>query len=176
LVKRSLITLRALTNRDTGGIVAAGTTSLPEEIGGTRNWDYRYCWLRDATLTLRALVEAGFTGEAGAWRDWLLRAVAGDATQLRIMYGIAGEQRRPKTNSPGCKVMREAYRCASATPPAISCSSMFTARSSTPSIWRGDMGWQKAPTGGGCSACWSVIWRRYGGNRTRASGKFEVRD
>src|SRR6185312_4717219 len=93
LVKRSLITLRALTNRDTGGIVAAGTTSLPEEIGGTRNWDYRYCWLRDATLTLRALVEAGFTGEAGAWRDWLLRAVAGDATQLRIMYGIAGEQR-----------------------------------------------------------------------------------
>lgn len=93
LVKRSLITLRALTNRDTGGIVAAGTTSLPEEIGGTRNWDYRYCWLRDATLTLRALVEAGFTDEAGAWRDWLLRAVAGDATQLRIMYGVAGEQR-----------------------------------------------------------------------------------
>ncbi|WP_232083009.1 glycoside hydrolase family 15 protein, partial [Arthrobacter sp. SO5] len=77
-VRRSLITLKALTFAPTGGIVAAATTSLPEELGGSRNWDYRYCWLRDATLTLQALLAVGYTEEAGAWRDWLLRAVAGD--------------------------------------------------------------------------------------------------
>ncbi|HET7301542.1 MAG TPA: glycoside hydrolase family 15 protein [Oleiagrimonas sp.] len=92
-VKRSLVTLKALTHRDTGGIVAAATTSLPEQLGGSRNWDYRYCWLRDATLTLTALIEAGYTNEAGAWREWLLRAVAGDPEQLRIMYGLGGERR-----------------------------------------------------------------------------------
>jgi GH15 family glucan-1,4-alpha-glucosidase len=92
-VRRSLVTLKALTHRKTGGIVAAGTTSLPEQLGGSRNWDYRYCWLRDATLTLFALAEAGYTGEAAAWRNWLLRAVAGDPKELRIMYGLAGERR-----------------------------------------------------------------------------------
>lgn len=92
-VLRSLITLKALTDRDTGGIVAAATTSLPEEIGGVRNWDYRYCWLRDSTFTLYALLEAGFTQEAHAWRDWLLRAVAGNPDQIQIMYGVAGERR-----------------------------------------------------------------------------------
>jgi GH15 family glucan-1,4-alpha-glucosidase len=92
-VVRSLITLKALTNRPTGGIVAALTTSLPEFIGGVRNWDYRFCWLRDATFTLMALLECGFTDEAEAWRNWLLRAVAGDPTKLQIMYGIAGERR-----------------------------------------------------------------------------------
>jgi GH15 family glucan-1,4-alpha-glucosidase len=92
-VIRSLIILKALTYWPTGGIVAAPTTSLPERIGGVRNWDYRYCWLRDATLTLLALMNAGYTDEAQAWREWLLRAVAGSPDQLQIMYGIAGERR-----------------------------------------------------------------------------------
>jgi GH15 family glucan-1,4-alpha-glucosidase len=92
-VERSLIVLKALTYAPTGGIVAAPTTSLPEEIGGERNWDYRYCWLRDATFTLLAFMNAGFHSEADAWRDWLLRAVAGKASQDQIMYGIAGERR-----------------------------------------------------------------------------------
>jgi GH15 family glucan-1,4-alpha-glucosidase len=92
-VRRSLITLKALTYVPTGGIVAAATTSLPEQIGSSRNWDYRYCWLRDATLTLGALLRAGYTGEAKDWRDWLMRAVAGMPDQIQIMYGIAGERR-----------------------------------------------------------------------------------
>jgi GH15 family glucan-1,4-alpha-glucosidase len=92
-VVRSLITLKALTYQPTGGIVAAATTSLPETLGGERNWDYRYCWLRDATLTLQALMRGGYHEEAMAWRDWLLRAAAGDARDLQIMYGPAGERR-----------------------------------------------------------------------------------
>ena len=92
-IGRSLITLKALTYRPTGGIVAAPTTSLPELIGGSRNWDYRYCWVRDATLTLMALMNAGYYEEADAWREWLLRAVAGSPDQMQIMYGIAGERR-----------------------------------------------------------------------------------
>src|SRR6188472_999591 len=93
---RSLVTLKALTYAPTGGIVAAATTSLPEALGGVRNWDYRYCWLRDATLTLLALVRAGYEDEARAWRDWLLRAIAGLPDQLQIMYGLAGERRLPE--------------------------------------------------------------------------------
>ena len=92
-VVRSLITLKALTYEPTGGIVAAATTSLPEALGGNRNWDYRYCWLRDATLTLESLMRGGYFTEAMAWRDWLLRAVAGDVSELQIMYGPAGERR-----------------------------------------------------------------------------------
>jgi GH15 family glucan-1,4-alpha-glucosidase len=92
-VLRSLITLKALTHHKTGGIVAAPTTSLPEEIGGVRNWDYRFCWLRDSTLTLYALLESGYTDEASEWRGWLIRAIAGDPEQMQIMYGVAGERR-----------------------------------------------------------------------------------
>jgi GH15 family glucan-1,4-alpha-glucosidase len=92
-VMRSLITLKALRYAPTGGIVAAATTSLPETLGGARNWDYRFCWLRDATLSLLALMNAGYYEEAAAWRDWLLRAVAGSPDRAQIMYGIAGEHR-----------------------------------------------------------------------------------
>ena len=92
-VVRSLITLKALTYEPTGGIVAAATTSLPETLGGSRNWDYRFCWLRDATLTLESLMRGGFYQEAMAWRNWLLRATAGDPSQMQIMYGAAGERR-----------------------------------------------------------------------------------
>ena len=92
-IHQSLLVLKALTYGPTGGIVAAPTTSLPEHVGGVRNWDYRFCWLRDATLTLLAMLEAGYSDEAEAWRAWLLRAVAGDPADLQIMYGIAGERR-----------------------------------------------------------------------------------
>ena len=93
VVQRSLMVLKALTYGPTGGIVAAPTTSLPEHIGGVRNWDYRYCWLRDATLTLLAFINAGYADEAKDWRQWLLRAAAGDPADLQIMYGVGGERR-----------------------------------------------------------------------------------
>ncbi len=92
-VNRSLLVLKALTFAPTGGIVAAPTTSLPEQLGGSRNWDYRYCWLRDATLTLFSLMQAGYFDEAGAWRDWLHRSLAGSPDQIQIMYGLGGERR-----------------------------------------------------------------------------------
>jgi len=95
-VKRSLITLKALTFAPTGGIVAAATTSLPEQPGGVRNWDYRYCWLRDASFTLLAFMQLGYYDEARAWRDWLIRAIAGSPDQIQIMYGVAGERWLPE--------------------------------------------------------------------------------
>jgi GH15 family glucan-1,4-alpha-glucosidase len=99
-IVRSLITLKALTYSPTGGIVAAPTTSLPEAIGGVRNWDYRYCWLRDATFTLYAMLISGYNEEATAWREWLLRSIAGDPRQIQIMYGIAGERRLTEFETP----------------------------------------------------------------------------
>ena len=96
VVHRSLLTLRLLTHEQTGGIVAAPTTSLPEDFGGERNWDYRFCWLRDAALTLQALLAAGYTDEVKLWRDWLLRAVAGDPEDLQIMYAVDGSRRLPE--------------------------------------------------------------------------------
>ncbi|SFR72253.1 Glucoamylase (glucan-1,4-alpha-glucosidase), GH15 family [Agromyces sp. CF514] len=95
-VRRSLLVLRLLTHEDTGGVVAAATTSLPEEFGGSRNWDYRYVWLRDASLTLQALLRHGLVVEAEHWRRWLVRAVAGDPADVQIMYGVAGERRLPE--------------------------------------------------------------------------------
>jgi GH15 family glucan-1,4-alpha-glucosidase len=100
VLQRSLIVLKALTYQPTGGIVAAPTTSLPEWLGGVRNWDYRYCWLRDATLTLLALLHADYAEEAAAWRLWLLRAVAGSPADIQIMYGVAGERRLPEFELP----------------------------------------------------------------------------
>jgi GH15 family glucan-1,4-alpha-glucosidase len=95
-VRRSLMVLKCLTFAPTGGMVAAPTTSLPEHIGGVRNWDYRYCWIRDATFTLYSLITSGYTGEAIAWRNWLLRAVAGDPSSMQIVYGASGERRLPE--------------------------------------------------------------------------------
>jgi GH15 family glucan-1,4-alpha-glucosidase len=99
-VMRSLLTLKALTYGPSGGIVAAATTSLPESLGGVRNWDYRYCWLRDATFTLQSLLHAGYSAEAKAWRDWLVRAVAGEPAKLQILYGVAGERRMDERELP----------------------------------------------------------------------------
>ncbi|HWX48584.1 MAG TPA: glycoside hydrolase family 15 protein [Roseomonas sp.] len=99
-VRRSLITLKALTYSPTGGIAAAPTTSLPEAIGGERNWDYRYCWIRDATLTLYSLLSSGYTEEAVAWRRWLLRSAAGRPEEMQIMYGLTGERRLPELELP----------------------------------------------------------------------------
>lgn len=95
-VRRSLLVLRALTHSTTGGIIAAPTTSVPEEFGGVRNWDYRYTWLRDSAMTIEVLLDNGFTHQATAWRDWLLRAIAGDPDRLRIMYGLGGERHLPE--------------------------------------------------------------------------------
>ena len=128
-VRRSLITLKALTYHPTGGIVAAPTTSLPEQLGGTRNWDYRFCWLRDATLTLLAFMHGGYFEEAKAWRDWLHRSVAGSPDQIQIMYGISGERHLREWEAdwlPGYQGC--AARYASATPRTTSCSSTSMAR------------------------------------------------
>src|SRR3984957_17808694 len=97
---RSLITLKGLTFLPTGGIVAAPTTSLPELIGGVRNWTYRFCWVRDASLTLQALIQAGYLDEARDWREWLLRAVAGSPSELNILYGLHGERRLTELELP----------------------------------------------------------------------------
>src|SRR5690606_35444069 len=99
-VMRSLITLKALAYDPTGGIVAAPTTSLPEQLGGVRNWDYRFCWLRDSTFTLYSLLSTGYLDEAAEFRDWLLRAVAGDPSDLHIMYSIMGRRRLTEIELP----------------------------------------------------------------------------
>ncbi len=130
-VHRALVTLKALTYSPTGGIAAAATTSLPEQPRGCRNWDYRYCWLRDATFTLQALLGTGFLDEARAWREWLLRAVAGDPSRLQIMYGSTVRGASPSTRWTGCPGTSAPPRCEPATAPPDSSSSTCGARSST---------------------------------------------
>jgi len=127
-VVRSLIVLKGLTYAPTGGIVAAATTSLPEEIGGVRNWDYRYCWLRDATLTLIALVSAGYQDEAKSWREWLLRAIAGSADQMQSCTACAENAVRKSSSFPGYRVTKIQSPFALATVPPVSFSSMFMAK------------------------------------------------
>ena len=121
-VLTSLMVLKALTFGPTGGIVAAPTTSLPEWPGGVRNWDYRYCWLRDATMTLYVLMLTGYTEEAAAWREWLLRAAAGDPARLQIMYGVSGERRLAEYEADWLPGYEGSSPCASATRRTSNCS------------------------------------------------------
>ena len=148
-VMRSLITLKALTYAPTGGIVAAPTTSLPETLGGIRNWDYRFCWLRDATLSLLALMNAGYYEEAGAWRDWLLRAVAGAPAQAQIMYSITGRAASHRMgNRLAYLVMKAPSRFALVTVLMARFRSTSTARSWTRSIRHNGVAWRAAPMRG----------------------------
>ena len=171
-VCRSLITLKGLSFRPTGGIVAAPTTSLPEKIGGPRNWDYRFCWLRDAAFTLLAFLNAGYTEEADAWQRWLLRAVAGSPQQLQIMYGVAGERDLGNGNSTGSPGTKARVRCAWAMPPPARCSSTSTANS--PTCWSmpraADSPW--LPDARNCASPSWIISKRSGAFPTKASGKF----
>ena len=127
-VIRSLITLKALTYAPTGGIVAAATTSLPERVGGVRNWDYRYCWLRDATFTLYSLMIGGYTEEACAWREWLVNTVAGTPSTLQIMYGLAGERRLTELELRGCRGTKARHQFESETRRINNTSSTSTGR------------------------------------------------
>ena len=171
-IHSSLLVLKALTYRPTGGIVAAPTTSLPEHIGGERNWDYRFCWLRDATLTLRAMLAGGYRDEALAWRDWLLRAVAGDPADLQIMYGIAGERRLDERELdwlPGYERLAAGARRQRRL--RASSSSTCTARCSTPPTRRSRTACRPTSRLVAAAKAARAGWRTAGGRRTPASGR-----
>jgi len=170
-VKRSLLTLKALTYGPTGGIVAAATTSLPEQIGGPRNWDYRYCWLRDASFTLLALMNLGYYDEARAWRDWLLRAVAGSPAQVQILYGITGEKQLPERELPWLRATKVRARSVSATQRSHRFSSMFTARSLMRCLRPCMVACRRQSAVSRCAASYSSTLKRYGASPMKASGR-----
>jgi GH15 family glucan-1,4-alpha-glucosidase len=174
-VVRSLITLKALTYEPTGGIVAATTTSLPEQQGGVRNWDYRYCWLRDATFALNALLLAGYHQEAVAWREWLLRAVAGSPEDLQILYSVTGERRLDEYEIGWLPGYGGALPVRVATRQRSSFNSMSTAKSWTRCTWRAPPAWSRNRRPGEYKSHCSSSWSRTGSSRMKASGKFAAR-
>src|ERR1700733_12215392 len=176
-VLRSLLTLKALAHWETGGIVAAATTSLPEQLGGPRNWDYRYCWLRDATFTLYALIGAGILDEAKAWHEWLLRAVAGSPDDLQILFGGGGWRANGGSRNSkfhGCRVTKARLRSASVTAPSDSSNSMSMVKCSTPFTSRAAPASRRTTRLGRWNATLFYTSRISGGSLTKGSGKCEA--
>jgi len=170
-VLRSLLTLKALAHWETGGIIAAGTTSLPEKLHGSRNWDYRFCWLRDATFTLYALVGSGFLSEAQAWREWLLRAVAGGPDDLQIMYGVGGERRLTEYVIPWLPGYEGTAPVRVGNAAAAQVQLDVSAKSWTRSTSVAVPGLLQKTRVGRSSARSSRIWRKSGTNRMMEFGK-----